>query len=208
MILRHDVDTDPATARAMWEIDRAVGVHGSYYFRLATVDVALMREIEAGGGEVGYHYEELATLAKEERLRTPQALRARLQAARARFRTNLEDLRARTGLALRSAASHGDFVNRRLGVYNVEILSDAAWRSEVGIDFEVYDGEIAQRIAARFSDAPPPVWWRPGDPLEAVAVGAPVVTVLVHPRHWRASPSVNLRDDLRRAWEGLRLAAP
>jgi hypothetical protein len=33
-----------------------------------------------------------------------------------------------------------------------------------------------------------------------------VVVVLVHPRHWRTDPAGNLRDDIRRAVEGLRYA--
>ncbi len=124
LVLRHDVDTDPRTASAMWRIESDLGMTGSWFFRLATRDLPLMRAIAGFGGEVGYHYEEVATIAKERNLRTrEEALRA-LPAARDRFRTNLTGLRAATGLPMRVAASHGDFVNRRLGVANSMLLAD------------------------------------------------------------------------------------
>ena len=64
LILRHDIDTDIETTRAMWRVERELGIKTSYFFRLSTVDLPLMREIEACGGSVGYHFEELATAAK------------------------------------------------------------------------------------------------------------------------------------------------
>src|SRR2546422_7720159 len=38
LVLRHDIDTGPATAAAMWRIERDLGVAGSYYFPLSTPD--------------------------------------------------------------------------------------------------------------------------------------------------------------------------
>src|SRR5581483_2581143 len=65
VVLRHDVDSDPATARRLWALERTCGVRSSYYFRLSTVDISLMQDIQASGSEASYHYEELATLAKQ-----------------------------------------------------------------------------------------------------------------------------------------------
>src|SRR5205085_7965707 len=39
LILRHDVDSDPRGAQRFFEVERSLGVFGSYYFRLATADV-------------------------------------------------------------------------------------------------------------------------------------------------------------------------
>jgi len=50
LLLAHDVDTDPATAAAMWAIERRLGIVSSYFFRLSTLDARLMGEIEAAGG--------------------------------------------------------------------------------------------------------------------------------------------------------------
>ena len=71
LILRHDVDTDPGTARKMFLIERDLSVVSSYYFRLSTIDARLMSEILDHGGEASYHYEELATVAKRRRPVTP-----------------------------------------------------------------------------------------------------------------------------------------
>jgi len=65
LLVRHDVDSDVPRARRMREIERGLGTVGTYFFRRMTWDVALMRELEGDGCDVGYHYEELATLVKE-----------------------------------------------------------------------------------------------------------------------------------------------
>ena len=52
---RHDIDTDVGGARAFFEIEKALGIRASYYFRLSTIDRDLMREINSYGSEVGYH---------------------------------------------------------------------------------------------------------------------------------------------------------
>lgn len=57
LLLRHDIDSNVPRARRMWEIERGLGVVGSYFFRRSTWDLSLMRELTAAGCEVGYHYE-------------------------------------------------------------------------------------------------------------------------------------------------------
>ena len=93
MVLRHDVDTDPTTAAAMWQIARSLGVRASFYFRLSTLDIDLMRRIAESGSEAGYHYEEAATVAKRERLRTRERALQEMPRMRDLFRRNLDDLR-------------------------------------------------------------------------------------------------------------------
>ena len=61
VILRHDVDRKPEKALKMAEIERELGIFGTYYFR-STKEVfkaKIMQEIEKMGHEVGYHYEVL-----------------------------------------------------------------------------------------------------------------------------------------------------
>jgi hypothetical protein len=207
LVLRHDVDTDPGTAAAMWEIERGLGIEGSYFFRLSTADIGLMRAI-GQAGQASYHYEELATIAKRGHVRRPADARARLPEARAMFRDNLERLRAATGLPMRVVASHGDFVNRAVGIANREILDDPAFRDEVGIDLEVYDAALLDRLTSRYSDTHHPRYWVSGDPVDAIERRDPVIHLLVHPRHWRANRVVNARDNIRRVWEGLVYGLP
>ncbi len=207
-ILRHDIDTDVNTAKAMWAAERSLDVPSTYYFRLCTVDVPFMQQIAAQGAEVGYHYEELAAIAKRRRLKTRDEVLQHLpQMARA-FEANLAALRLRTGLPLETAASHGDFVNRRLGLYNFEILKDPDLRRRVGILLEAYDPDFTRHLQSRHSDWSYPDYWISGDPMLAINNGVRVINLLVHPRHWRSSIAVNLVDNVKRMAEGIYYRCP
>jgi hypothetical protein len=178
LLVRHDIDTDVARARRMWQIEQRLRVVGSYFFRRSTWDVGFMRELAAAGCEVGYHYEELADLVKEQGAATAAQARALIDAAR----------------------EHGDFANRAVGVTNVELLADSAFRAQIGARLEAYD--IEARVSARSSDGIPPTRWVPEDPIVAIRRGEPVVEVLVHPRSWGRAPAANARADLVRLREG------
>ncbi len=208
LILRHDVDTDRDTARSMFEIERSLGIAGSWFFRLSTIDPTLMASIAESGAEASYHYEELATIAKHRRLRTRASAIAALPEARERFSGNVQRLRDLTGLPMRVVASHGDFMNRRLGVPNWEILTDPEFRAAVSVDLEAYDGALMDRVTARHSDTLHPVYWTPGDPAASIGKGERVIHVLVHPRHWRTARRINAADDIRRVAEAVQLGLP
>jgi hypothetical protein len=207
LVLRHDIDTGPATAAAMWRIERSLGIVGSWYFRLSTLDLGLMAAIAADGAEVSYHYEELATVAKAHRARTHAAGLALVAEAQARFRKNLGRLRARTGLPFRTVASHGDFVNRHLDVMNWAILVDPAFRAEVGIELETYDDACMRHVTSRHADTTYPDFWTGEPPEPAIARGEPVVYLLVHPGAWQVERRASLRGNLERIREGLSYAA-
>lgn len=187
----------------MFDVERSLGVSGSYYFRLSTLDVRLMQAIAADGGDASYHYEELATIAKRRGLRTRDEAFAHLAEGRNAFTLNLERVRAATGLPIRVVASHGDFANTALNTPNWVMLTDQAFRREVGIDLETYDDAFMRYVTSRHSDTAPPRCWVSGDPAGAIARREPVVYLLVHPRHWRADRLVNARDDIGRFREGL-----
>jgi len=124
LILRHDIDTDVQTAKIFYTIELEFGVVGSYYFRLSTIDVDFMKKIEETGGEASYHFEELATVAKEKRLKTKIDVYKHIEEIHNRFTENLTNLRAITGLPMTIVASHGDFINRYLGMANHELLTE------------------------------------------------------------------------------------
>jgi hypothetical protein len=208
LVLRHDIDTDPETARAMWSIDRRLGLETSYFFRLSTLDNELMTDIASAGSEASYHYEELATLAKRRRPRSRTDALQLLPEAKARFAANLERLRTTTGLPMTVVASHGDFINRRLGLPNWTLLDDGELRRELAIELEAYDEAYLGHISTRLADGPYPRHWHPADPRAAIEAREPVISVLVHPRHWRVNRMVNARDDAQRVIEGLRLLLP
>jgi hypothetical protein len=205
LVLRHDIDTDSATARIMWTIDHRLGVETSYFFRLSTLDRELMTDIANGGSEASYHYEELASVAKRRRPRSRSDALRLLPEAKELFAANLARLRAMTGLPMTVVASHGDFVNRRLGLPNWMLLDDGELRRELAIELEAYDEAYLAHLTTRHADGPYPRHWYPLDPLTAIEAREPVISVLVHPRHWRVNRLVNARDNAQRVVEGLRL---
>ena len=61
LVLRHDVDEQPQNALKMAEVERALGVKATYYFRRVPKSdhPDVIRAIAAMGHEIGYHYEDL-----------------------------------------------------------------------------------------------------------------------------------------------------
>jgi hypothetical protein len=203
LILRHDVDTDLPTAKLQFDIERSLEVSASYFFRLSTIDVELMRRVDACGGDVGYHYEELSTVARERGLRTRAAVELHMPEIQDRFRENLRALRATVGLPLGFVAAHGDMANRHLGMRNQELLDDAL-RSELDIEVTADARAATPGLVSRFSDAAYPSYWKPHDPVIALERGDAVVYVVTHPRQWRRNVRENLSEDLGRLVEGYR----
>lgn len=202
-IIRNDVDTDPETASRMFDLERALGVRATYYFRMGTFDAPLMRRIAAHGSEVGYHYEELATIAKQRGLRTKADLDAHLPSIRETFSRNIEAFAGQAGRLPTTIASHGDWINRKLGVPNSYAI-DSELRARFGIVAEAYDEWLNRPVQARFADhCGAPNWWMPHAPDESIALEVSCLYFLVHPRQWRANPMENLRVDATRAAEGL-----
>lgn len=205
--LRHDIDSDLVTAKRMWRIEQRLGVHGTWFFRLSTWADDLIAEIASGGSEVGYHYEELATLALRRGARSREAALALVDEARGLLRVNTAAVRRRSGLPLTTFASHGDFANRTTGIANTVLLDDPALRAELDVRVEAYDESITARFDARASDRGYPQLWAPADPLPALRAGAGVIEILVHTRPWGAAPRANAGLDLARARDGALLLA-
>lgn len=203
LVHRHDIDTDLRTTRKLFEIEQEHGVTSSFYFRLSTLDIGLMREIEAYGSEASYHYEELATYAKQHRIKDAAALRGRLPEVRNAFLANFSSIEQRFGTKMRTVAGHGDFVNRRLKVNNTEILADLQLRQRCGIDVECYDRAIMEHIDIYISDRPPPQFYHPSSPLEALGRHRRIY-LLTHPRQVETNWKANTKDNLFRFYEGLR----
>lgn len=203
LILRHDIDSDVSTAQEMFSVEKHLGVTASYYFRLSTLDISFMQTLNSYGSEASYHYEEIATYAKKHHIKTAQAIYSNLHAIQDLFARNLVKLRESTGLPMHIVASHGDFVNRFLGIPNHELLRDQELRKENQIVLEVYDKDMMKYVTSRHSDTAYPAFWKPGSPLEAINKGSKVVYVLTHPRHWRVNIGENFKDDINRIIEGV-----
>lgn len=202
LMLRHDIDTDVKTARALWQLESRNGLRGTFYFRLQTANLTLMKEIHASGAEVGYHFEEIATVAKQKGRKGAINLPLLKKDAGELFCSNLATLRQKSGLPLRGIASHGDFVNRQLGIINHELLTPGI-RKLMHIDYEAYDAELVNHLSSRFADMEYPGIWKPENPLDAIQRGDQVIKLLIHPRQWCSNPLVNARDNLNRLYEGI-----
>lgn len=83
IILRHDVDLLPENSLRFAQLQAALAIKGSYFFRAAqeSWDEDIIKEIAMLGHEVGYHYENLTTCNGD------------FQAAINDFEKNLENLR-------------------------------------------------------------------------------------------------------------------
>lgn len=202
LVLRHDVDTAAELALQFAAAEEAGGGRGSYFFRLQTADADVMTTLAAAGHEVGYHYEELATVAKRRGMNDPGRAKELIPEAQELFLRNLDALRRRTGLPLTVAASHGDFANRALGCSNRVLLADPDFRRTAGIALEAYDPEVEEGLDCRVLDRPYPREWQGGDPEAALSAGARLVVVVTHPRQWESSFRHNGREDLTRLYEG------
>jgi hypothetical protein len=203
IILRHDIDTDLTTTRLIFDLEKKYSVKSSYFFRRTTIDIDLLQEIYAFGSTVGYHYEEIATFAKRNVLLDAESVYGKLPQIQDLFYDNLQYLRKITDLPLNVAASHGDFMNRNLGIPNRVLLSDLGFRKKCLIDLEVYDEGFRSRISSYTSDRGAPGFWISGNPLQILLNQPKNLYILIHPRHWRANPQVNLIDNGYRLLEDL-----
>ena len=202
-LLRVDVDSDVDAAVQMFDRQQRLGLRASFYFRLSTLDPEIMRVIAAQGSEVGYHYEEVATIAKRLRLKTRDAVMAHMELMREEFRSNFRRFSTSAGFAPATVASHGDFANRRLNVPNT-VLIDTEIREELGILAEAYDPVFESTFESRIIDRELPVRWSPETPHDAMRRGARVMRILVHPRQWQCNRKENLRQEVVRLVEGAR----
>jgi hypothetical protein len=202
VVHRHDIDTDLRTARKLFALEQRHEVKASYYFRLSTLDIGLMRDIEQYGGEASYHYEELATFAKRHRIRQPAEVLRRLPEIKQEFIDNFLTIEQQLGVKLRTVASHGDFANRILKLHNTIILNDPALRARCGIECEAYDQRLMQNTDIYISDRPHPQYFYPTPPRAALG-HYPCIYLLTHPRQCETNWTENTKDNLGRLYQSL-----
>jgi hypothetical protein len=202
LIHRHDIDTDTRTARKLFELEKKYHIKSSFYFRLSTMDIRLMREIEEYGSEASYHYEELATFAKRNKIKDAADIQRRMPEIRAEFAGNFNWIEQRLGRKMTTVASHGDFANRQLKLNNTLVLADRALRERCGIECETYDALLTDHTDIYISDRPPPQYYHPLAPIDALQRHRRIY-LLTHPRQCETNWSANTRDNLFRFYEGL-----
>lgn len=201
IVYRHDIDSDPITAREMFEIEQKHNVRSSYYFRLSTVDIDLMKKIEGFGSEASYHFEEIATFAKQEHIKDSAEIIQKLPIIKEFFFQNLTRLENQLHYKITTVASHGDFANRKLNIVNFELLKDKYFREKCGIVCECYDKGLMQYFDTRINDAPYPVYYEPLSPINAFQENKQKIYFLVHPKQWKSSFFYNTKENALRLYE-------
>lgn len=191
VILRHDVDRQPASAVIMARLEHSAGIRASYYFRagLSRRLAGRLAEMESLRHEVGYHYEtlahsggnrddalvaferELEAMRKVARVRTVSAHGSPLSAHDNASLLRPDDLR-RFGLSGQAT----DCVNGQLGYY----FTDTGRR---------WDAE-SSNLRDRVDSLAPAVAVRTTNDLIAflVATSQSVVMISAHPNRWPAGP--------------------
>jgi hypothetical protein len=199
---RHDIDTDPSTARLFFEVEKELNVKATYYFRLSTIDIDLMEEINSYGSEVGYHYEEIATYCKRFALKTRMQVESNLPDIQELFLSNFEYFNEKLSFPIQTVASHGDFVNRAIGIPNWVLLTPLV-REKASIKADAYDSLFDEGFL-RISDIlNEEILWKGGDPFQQVLCGEQSIHLLTHPRSWRSSFSWNTKDNVLRLLQGI-----
>ncbi len=202
-INRHDIDTDIATAKEFFRIEKKYDAKASYYFRLSTLDFDFMRELEEYGSEASYHFEEIATFAKQQHIKSKEEIVNRLDEIKELFTKNFRYVEQKLGYKLETVCSHGDFVNRAIGVINNEITKDESLREKLGILCETYDKDLMESFDIYISDKPYPVFYTPKSIFESIG-REETICMLTHPRQWRTNIVINTQDNLTRLLEGLK----
>ena len=84
VLLRHDVESSPAQARRMAEVETARGLVATYCFRVKrrSYDLSVLGPIAAMGHEIGYHYE-TCSQARGDMARAVELFHAALHTLRA-----------------------------------------------------------------------------------------------------------------------------
>lgn len=202
LILRRDIDTaDYKILRKMLALEKKYGARATYYFRWNTIDVKLMREIAEAGGEASYHYEEIATYSYKHHIKSKEIMMQHIEDIRDLFISQYAKFKQMTGLPCWTIASHGDFVNTKLGVPNTTIMNERV-RKATGIVREAYDKPHMDLLTCRIADQVEMEQF-PVKSIAAIERGEPVLELLTHPRQWNSPIWVNLKEELNRVCKGI-----
>lgn len=184
-VLRHDVDHRCSATKKMFLLEKALGVHSTYYFRKSTIDVELMNQMIDSGFEVGFHYETLSDYANDRDL--SNITQADIRKCRDILKAEIKQFNSLIKKPISSIVSHGAPKNDEVGASNNVILENQKY-DDFGIEFEGYDkdlyanyvdvhimdGNIRRNYGFSYVDTP----------MDAVARDERNIVLLAHPNHW------------------------
>lgn len=199
VIIRHDIDSDVKIARKMFEIEKKYNVKSTFYFREKTLDDNLIKDIIDYGSEFGYHYEEIATYVKKNKIKNREKIVKDMPIIKRQFDSNLKSIEIRYNTTIKSVAAHGDFINRKYNITNNMIFDEKSHSNVI----EAYDKRIEGKLDARISDDFGPRYWKPQVPEKIIGENNNIL-ILVHTRYWNKSPIERFKEDACRLIEGIR----
>jgi hypothetical protein len=114
LLLRHDIDHFSDGTKMMFDIEKKYNVTSSFYFRNATFEPKLMKEIEMYGSESSLHFEPIADFVKANPdIKTKEALFETDFEERCLkvLKANLDRFRNLLNIPCSTIASHGEYEN-------------------------------------------------------------------------------------------------
>jgi hypothetical protein len=197
LVLRHDVDQHPASALAMAEIESALGVRSTWYFRWRTAHARVISALRAEGSEVGLHYETLTRMVLGQGGGGEAAVTPELIArARAELRLEVGAFERLHG-PIRSVAPHGD--TRVPGVRNALLLKGEPAEA-YGVEFDGNEAMRGRGLRAWLTDrsAAEGRWADGADPNRLLGDRVSPILCLTHPNNWVSGASLWLDRGLSR----------
>lgn len=155
--MRRDIDTrNDKLLMEMSAVEKFYDINCSYYFRWSTFNPKIIDYISSNGSEVSYHYEEIATFAKQKHIKMQNEIQSNIEEIRKIFRDNYIKFKELTGLPCKTVASHGEWINRALKIANYTLLNDKL-RQDLGIIRETHDQETEKYVTYRNADQNIPI---------------------------------------------------
>lgn len=197
IILRHDIDDDLRGTKKFLEIEKELKIKSSYYFRLNTLDSKIANEIINCGSEVGYHYEELATYCKKNKIKHKNSLNNKdINNIYEMFKDNVKN--KFKNYDIKTISSHGDFYNREIGIPNQYIFNFCKY-DDLGILLETYNKDLLNSFNSYISDDRYRPFWRNNVSIyDSINNNNKRILLLTHPGNWDCNKLENLKNNIRR----------
>lgn len=185
-VLRHDVDDFLPATREMFEIEKKMGVHSTYYFRWSTIDEKLIADMLEAGFDVGLHYETVATYIRENNIKHKDDIN--ISIVQSILKDEIKRFKIKYNQNMTSCCSHGAPENRLLDISSNVLLENVNYE-DYGIVYEAYDKDLYtqydiyhimdQNIRFNFGFA------YKSNPIEGINLGCKNIVFLAHPTHWK-----------------------
>lgn len=188
LILRHDVDQQPAAVAPMAAVEEALGIRSTWYFRWRTAEPQVVSALRRGGHTVGLHYETLTRRVHELGLTPEDDVSDLIESCRALLREEIAAW-ARVHGRARSVCPHGD-----TGVpwLTNAVLMRGRSAAEFGVAFDSNEAMRGRGLSHWLTDRSAAAGgWADGvDPAELFSRRVSPMLCVSHPNNWSSGLSL------------------